>query len=1024
MLVNEHLDILQFRGRTGPYLEAPPGEPTMNLLKMARPGLFVELRSALNEALARGETVRREGLRLRDEQEVREVAMEVLPVRPREAAAQRRLVLFEEDGASEGGPEPERPSGWRTRLYRWWTARARPAGDVAAPAGREGLTELGGETARLRQELSSTREYLQSLIEQQDAVNEELRSANEETLSSNEELQSTNEELETAKEELQSTNEELSTVNEQLQHRNLELNQTTNDLQNLLASTTIPVVMVGPDLRIRRLTPPARKIMNLLPADLGRPIGDLKANVDVPDLEALITEVIDDVQLREREVRDREGRRYALRIYPYRTGDNRIDGAVLVLLDIDDLKRSQEEASEARDYSQAIVATVREPLLVLDGELRVVTANAAFYRTFGVLPAETQGRLVYDLGNQQWDIPALRRLLEEVLPHEHAFEGFEVQHHFPEIGQKTMLLNARGLYRVGRPSLILLAIENITERKLAEQALRASEERLSLAIHGTGMGTWDMDLQTGQAIWSDTHFRILGYEPAPGGEATGEMWRERVHPDDREGVRRAIEEAKGNRTRYASEHRILRADDGETRWLSAFGRFVYAEDGEAQRFVGIFQDITERREAKALSYQATHDSLTGLVNRTELERRLARVLTGADTRDPHALLFLDLDQFKLVNDTCGHAAGDALLRQLPAVLERPLRKRDTLARLGGDEFGVLLEYCPEEHALRIAQQLVQAIQEFPFAWEDKRFTVGVSIGLVGIPAGGDTLAEVMSAADRACYAAKDKGRNRVHVYAASDEELRQRQGEMQWIPRLHRALAEDRFRLYAQPVVALKDQGPEIEYSEVLLRLADEQAGLLLPGVFIPAAERYQQMRAVDRWVVRAALSHLAARGDAMRYGINVSAQSLCDAGFLDFVLGQLDAAGVPPGQICFEITETAAITDLKHALRFMGALKERGCRFALDDFGSGFASFGYLKTLPVDYVKIDGHFVKDIPVDLFDDAVVQAIQGIAETLGLRTIAESVESEAILERVKAIGIDFAQGYTLDVPRPLEPSAGK
>ncbi|MGH8577564.1 MAG: EAL domain-containing protein, partial [Gammaproteobacteria bacterium] len=826
VLIDEHFDILQFRGRTGPYLEAPPGEPTMNLLKMARPGLFVELRSAVNEALARGETVRRGGLRLRDEPEVREVAIEVLPVRPREAAAQCCLVLFEEGGASQVATGPERPSGWLARLYRWSHPRLHPAGEVA------GLTEPGGEIAQLRQELSSTREYLQSLVEQQDAANEELRSANEEILSSNEELQSTNEELATAKEELQATNEELSTVNEQLQHRNLELNQTTNDLQNLLASTTIPVLMVGPDLRIRRLTPSARKVMNLLPADLGRPIGHLRATVDSPDLEALIAEVMEKVQPREREVRDREGRRYALRVHPYRTDDNKIDGAVLVLLDIEDLKRSQEEVREARDFAQAIVETVREPLTILDGELRVVTANAAFYRTFGVRPAETLERPIYDLGDRQWDIPALRRLLEQVLPHDKAFEGFEVQHHFPQIGLKIMLLNARGLYRADRPSLILLAIE----------------------------------------------------------------------------------------------------------------------------------DVTGSKEAEKLSYQATHDSLTGLVNRAELERRLERVLTGGDTRDPHALLFLDLDQFKLVNDTCGHMAGDALLRQLPAVLERPLRKRDTLARLGGDEFGVLLEHCPEEHALRIAQDLVQAIQEFPFVWEDKRFTIGASIGLVAIPAGGDTLAEIMSAADRACYAAKDKGRNRVHVYAASDEELRQRQGEMQWIPRLHRALAEDRFRLYAQPVVALKDHGPEVEYSEILLRLADEHAGLLLPGVFIPAAERYQQMRAVDRWVVRTALSSLVARDASVCYGINVSAQSLCDARFLDFVVGQLDAAGVPPGQICFEITETAAITDLKHALKFMGALKERGCRFALDDFGSGFASFGYLKTLPVDYLKIDGHFVKDIP--------------------------------------------------------------
>ena len=610
------------------------------------------------------------------------------------------------------------------------------------PGMAQGLTEPEGETAQLRQELSSTREYLQSLVEQQDAANEELRSANEEILSANEELQSTNEELETAKEELQSTNEELSTVNEQLQHRNLELNQTTNDLQNLLASTAIPVIMVGPDLRIRRLTPEARKIMNLLPADLGRPIGDLKANVEVPDLEALIEEVIEEVQVRERDVRGRDGRWYTMRVHPYRTADNKIDGAVVVLLDIDEIKRYQEEVREERDYAQAIVETVREPLIILDGELRVETANAAFYRTFGVQPAETQERLVYDLGNQQWDIPALRRLLEQVLPQEQAFEGFEVQHHFPQIGRKTMLLNARRLYRADRPSLILLAIE----------------------------------------------------------------------------------------------------------------------------------DVTGSKEAEKLSYQATHDPLTGLINRGEFERRFQRVLGTAEAQDPHALLYLDLDQFKLVNDTAGHRAGDELLRQLAAVLEAKTRKRDTLARLGGDEFGVLLEHCAPEQALRIARGLVQAVQEFDFVWEAKRFTVGVSIGLVSIPEGGETLPEVLSAADRACYAAKDKGRNRVHVYAASDEELAQRKGEMQWIPRLHQALVQDRFRLYAQPVVALGDHDADVEYQEVLLRLADdEKSAILLPGAFIPAAERYQQMQALDRWVVRTALANLGAHGDTRRGSASMS---------------------------------------------------------------------------------------------------------------------------------------------------------
>ncbi len=399
VLVNEHFDILQFRGRTGPYLEAPPGEPTSNLLKLARQGLFLELRSALTEAKERHQAASREGVRVRDGQGAREVTIEVLPVQPGGAAVSCYLVLFEETGAagalqrsslpmaSAGKPAEAPPAGW---LGHWLRALRRTAAPPAPLSGREDAPALEHDHATLRQELAATREYLQTLIEQQDAANEELRSANEEILSSNEELQSTNEELETAKEELQSTNEELSTVNEQLQHRNLELNQTTNDLTNLLTSTTIPVLMVGLDLRIRRLTPPARTIMNLLPTDLGRPIEDLKVNLDVPDLEALIAEVIEEVQVRERDVRDHDGRWYTLRVHPYRTADNKIDGAVVVLVDIDRLKRSEQAAA----HLAAIVTASDDAIISKDLDSVITSWNEGAKRLFGYTAEEVIGKAV------------------------------------------------------------------------------------------------------------------------------------------------------------------------------------------------------------------------------------------------------------------------------------------------------------------------------------------------------------------------------------------------------------------------------------------------------------------------------------------------------------------------------------------------------------------------------------------------------------------------------------------------------
>ena len=436
----------------------------------------------------------------------------------------------------------------------------------------------------------------------------------------------------------------------------------------------------------------------------------------------------------------------------------------------------------------------------------------------------------------------------------------------------------------------------------------------------------------------------------------------------------------------------------------------------------VFRDITEERKlAQQLAHQATHDTLTGLVNRHEFEHRLRHLLDTANPHTPHALLYLDLDQFKVVNDTCGHAAGDDLLRQISGLLRTKLRVRDTLARLGGDEFGVLLEHCALVEAVRIANTLRELLEGFRFGWSDKSFSIGVSIGLVPITQAGETLAGVFSAADSSCYAAKEKGRNRVHVYKPDDAVLAQRDGEMRWIPRIQQALADERFRLYYQPIVSLCSNSIGGTHGEILLRMLDETGTTVLPRAFLPAAERYGLMLAIDRWVVRKSLEALADTtqiGGTATFSINISGQSLGAADFLDFVTDQIDATRVSARRVCFEITETSAVSELSHALRFMDTLKALGCRFALDDFGTGVSSFSYLKTLPVDYLKVDGGFVRGVVTDTVDLAMVEAVHHVGNIMGIKTVAEWVESQTILAKLQHIGIDYGQGYALGHPKPL------
>ena len=433
----------------------------------------------------------------------------------------------------------------------------------------------------------------------------------------------------------------------------------------------------------------------------------------------------------------------------------------------------------------------------------------------------------------------------------------------------------------------------------------------------------------------------------------------------------------------------------------------------------------ERALADQLAYQASHDALTGVLNRREFERCVSQALTKSRTQhQEHVLCLMDLDRFKIVNDTCGHVAGDTMLRQLTSVLQAGMRSGDSLARLGGDEFGILLESCPLERGRAIAEELREALARTRFVWEQRTFSVGASFGVVAVTAFTASVDEAVQAADAACYTAKGKGRNRVHVYQPQDGEFSRRQGDSHWAGRVLAAIREHRLELFSQSIVPVGSGAPAGDFVELLLRLRDEDGSLVPPAAFLPAAERYDLLPAIDRWVVATAFATLASSyragadpgGDL--YSINLSGASIGDETFLAFVRAELAEHRIPPEIVCFELTETVAIGNLAVAVEFINELRALGCRFALDDFGSGLSSFAYLKNLPVDFLKVDGHFVRGIAHDSIDRAMVEAVNRIGHEMGLLTIAEFVETDAVLECLRELGVDYAQGYAISRPRPL------
>ena len=575
----------------------------------------------------------------------------------------------------------------------------------------------------------------------------------------------------------------------------------------------------------------------------------------------------------------------------------------------------------------------------------------------------------------------------------------------------------------------LIGVElDITERKLYEEALFREKESAQITLQSIGDGVITCDAHGRVEYLNPVAEELTGWRLEDSlGRTIDEIFRA-FHEETCEPLENPLAVAvRRIRSIKSVRPMLLIRKDGNELYIESTASPIRDGTGTVTGGVLVFHDVSESRELnRRLSYHASHDVLTGLVNRREFETRLERALKSAKARETsYALCYIDLDQFKIVNDTCGHSAGDALLGQVGALLKSKVRWRDTLARLGGDEFGVLLESCSLEEALRTAESLREAIRNFRYTWEDRTFRLGCSIGVVPITAENEDVASVLSAADSACGAAKESGRNRVHCFEENDIDLMRRRREMQWAARINNALEESRFELFRMTILPLQveDAG---EHFELLLRMRDESGKIVAPDQFIAAAERYGITPSIDRWVIDSAFRWLVSEADERRRltmcSINLSGQSLGDDKFLPYVIEQFHRSGIDGSKICFEITETAAIANFSQASRFIQALKELGCKFALDDFGTGLSSFGYLKHFPVDFLKIDGSFVKGVLHDPIDREMVRSINEIGHLTGKQTIAEWAENAEIIEVLRGLGVDYAQGYGVSQPQRVQRAA--
>ncbi|HVY21902.1 MAG TPA: EAL domain-containing protein [Steroidobacteraceae bacterium] len=674
----------------------------------------------------------------------------------------------------------------------------------------------------------------------------------------------------------------------------------------------------------------------------------------------------------------------------------------------------------------AVLEHCREPM-ALHGE-RLLFANDSFAALLGKQRgSDVQGKLLVDMVASDY-ASLLNNHLYRALNDEPVPDRLELELH-PRTGQIAVVeLTQQPIDYQGQQVLLLSMVE-MTPRKTPNASKETSASRST---------AWETLDSLGEAVIS-TNARghveyinraaeqMLGVSIVDALDKPFSELVPLVDENDRRPLADPVKQCLAAGTRVTAGRRslMLGRTGSEDRSVDVSVAPLRNAYGEQMGTVAMLRDVSELRGiTRQMSYQATHDALTGLVNRHEFERHTQEAIEAAQTTKTHHMLcYLDLDRFKQVNDIAGHLAGDSLLREVASLIKSAVRDSDVVGRLGGDEFGLILKGCPMEKATHIAEDVVRKISEFHFVWKDRIFNVGVSIGLIELSVESGSLEEVLAAADSACYVAKRRG-NHVHVYSAQDEAAARQRGEIHWLQRLQLALKDDQFELMAQPIVAvsaeLRNNGPALE---VLLRMHDDHVPEgIAPAEFLRAAERYRLMMEVDRWVVQTAFTALGRGGIRLPPGrslaINLSGQTLGDPAFLEFVVECLDRSGVSPRQICFEVTEQSVMTNIEHARRFIGVLHGMGCRFALDDFGRGLSSFGNLKHLAIDYLKIDGSFIRNLATDTVNQAMVAAMVKLARTLNFKIIAEQVEDRYSLDAARNMGVDFVQGYELARPQPL------